>query len=70
MTLKEFKPEGVTGPEHEDMFYRSYTTGPAGAHYELFKEQHHDEDDIKKAKSYIRNNFDPVSIHFINETTL
>lgn len=69
MTFKEFKPEGVTGPEHEDMFYRNYTTGPDGAHYELLKEAQHIDEDIKRAKQYLRNNFDPVSIHLINETT-
>jgi len=69
MTLKEFRPEGVTGPEHEDFFYRSFLTGPQGAHYELFREQHHTDDHLKQAKLYIRNNFDAVSIHTIKETT-
>jgi hypothetical protein len=68
MTFQEFNAEGSTGPEPEDMLFRSYTTGPDGAHYELFKETHHTDEHIKKAKSYIRNNFDPVSIHLINET--
>jgi len=70
MTLKEFKPQGVTGTsgEHEDMFYRSHITGPDGAHYELFKEAHHTDEDIKRAKKHLRNNFDVVSIHLIQET--
>lgn len=68
MTLKEFKPLNVTGPEAEDMFYRSHITGPAGAHYELLKEAHHTDEDIKRAKQYLRNNFDVVSIHLIHET--
>jgi len=69
MTLKEFKPEGATGPEHEDFFYRSSVTGPDGAHYELFREEQHTDEDIKRAKTYLRNNFDVVSIHLIKETT-
>lgn len=50
------------------MLYRSHITGPAGAHYELFKETHHTDEDIKRAKQFLRNNFDVVSIHLINET--
>lgn len=70
MTLKEFKPIGVTGEtgEHEDMFYRNEFSGPDGAHYELLREAHHTDDDVKRAKAYLRNNFDVLSIHIIHET--
>jgi hypothetical protein len=68
MTFKEFKPVGVTGDgEFEDMFYRNEFTGPDGAHYFLLKEEHHTDDDIKKAKAYLRNNFDVLSIQIITE---
>lgn len=68
MSYIEFNAEGSTGAEQSDMLYRSHITGPAGAHYELFKETHHTDEDIKRAKQYLRNNFDVVSIHLINET--
>lgn len=68
MTVAEFRPTDSTGPEDKDMLFRSYVTGPQGARFELLKEIHHTEDDIKKAKKYLRLNFDVVSIHIINET--
>ena len=69
MTLKEFKPVGVTGEgEHEDMFYSYDLTGPDGAHYNLLREEHHTTDDIKRAKEYLRKSFDVLSIHVIKET--
>lgn len=70
MTLKEFKPVNVTGEygEHEDMFYRFELSGPDGAHYELLREAHHTDDDVKNAKAYLRANFDVLSIHVIRET--
>ena len=70
MTLKEFKPAGVTGEhgEHEDMFYRFDLTGPDGAHYDLLREEHHTSEDVKRAKAYLRAHFDVVSIQVIRET--
>lgn len=69
MTLKEFKPVGVTGTgEIEDMFYKNEFSGPDGAHYYLLREEHHTDEDVKIAKAYLRNNFDVLSIQIIKET--
>lgn len=68
MTFQEFNATGSTGAEDKDMLFRSSITGPQGAHYELLKEEQHTDEDIKRAKSYLRNNFDVVSIHLIKET--
>lgn len=68
MTAQQFKPTDSTGPDDKDMLFRSYVTGPQGMRYELLKEKHHTSDDIKRAKSYLRRNFDVVSIHIIEET--
>ncbi len=68
MTLKEFHPEGSTGEDDGDMFYRLYVTGPQGAHYELWKEIHQRKEDLNRAEAYLRRNFDVVSIKVINET--
>jgi hypothetical protein len=68
MDKNTFTPEGVTGAgEPTDMFYRSDVTGPQGAHYELLREAHHSEIDVKRAKAYLKNNFDTVSIKIIKE---
>ena len=58
---------GSTGPDKSDMLYRSYIDGPQGAKYELMKENHHSNEDITKAKSFLRRSFDVVSIHIISE---
>jgi hypothetical protein len=63
----DFRPTGTTGPHHHDMLYSSYVTGPQGARYELLKEKHHTAEDVKKAKAYLKANFDVVSIKVINE---
>lgn len=69
MTLKEFRPEGTTGEgDHNDMFYNSHVTGPQGARFELFQEEHHTKDDIKDAKSWLKRSFDVVKINIIKET--
>ena len=75
MTLKQFRPEGVAAKfervEKEPercMFFTSYLTGLQGARYELFKEKQHTKEDIMRAKSYIRNNFDSLSIEIVKET--
>jgi len=49
-------------------FYKEYLTGPQGGRYEIFKEQHHSVDDINRAKQWLRNNLDVVSIEVINES--
>lgn len=77
MKLHEFKPEGVTQSTgqiltHEqgkpEMFFRSYLTGMDGARYELFREKHHTPEDIQRAKRYLKNNFDCLTIEVIKET--
>lgn len=68
MTLAQFKPHDTTGEAHEDMFFNSYTTGPQGARYELFRQKHHTNADVEKAKRYLKRNFDVVSISVIKET--
>ena len=62
MTLKEFRPMDTTGPNHEDMYFRSYATGPQGQRYELFREKHHTDEDVERCKKYLRANLDVVSI--------
>jgi len=76
------KPHGIAGHAEYDgkdlkeweaildriPFYKEYITGPEGAHFEIFKEQHHSPEDIKIAKNWLRNNMDVVSINVINET--
>ena len=75
--ISEFKPEGIAGIVAESatieeankvLFYRSYMTGPQGARFELFKEKGQTPEDVMRAKAYLRNNFDVVSIEIINET--
>ena len=77
MTLKEFKPEGVTEIASDctcaalldkRMFYAFELAGPQGARYWLFKEKHHRTEDIVKAKRYLKRNFDVVNIQIIKET--
>jgi hypothetical protein len=69
MTLKQFKPHDATGPNEQDMLFRSYVTGPQGSRFELLQELHHTNEDIKRAKQYLKTNFDVVSIDLIKETT-
>ncbi len=77
ITLKEFRPHGVTSSsgaaiitdeqaKHE-LFFRSYTTGPDGARYELLREKHHTAQDVHNAKNYLYKNFDVVSIDVLTE---
>lgn len=69
MTVKEFNPIGVTGKgDSSDMFYTMHVTGPQGARYELLQESHHTKEDIKRAKAYLRHNFDVIKITIIKET--
>lgn len=70
MTLKDFRPMDCTGPEHEDMYFRSHATGPQGMRYELFREEHHTHEDIERARKYLNTNFDVVSIDVVNETEI
>jgi hypothetical protein len=69
MTLAEFRPEDATGPEEKDFLFRSYITGPDGAHYQLLRESHHTHDDLMRARRHLRRNFDVVSIETIPLTT-
>lgn len=50
------------------LLYSFDINGPDGAHYQIFKEPHHTKQDVQKAKNYIRQNFDPLSITIINQT--
>lgn len=68
MKWQEFKAQDSTGPNDTDFLFRSYNTGPQGARFELLKEAHHTGEDLKKAISYIKRNFDFVKITVINET--
>lgn len=68
MTVQEFRPEGTTGEDESGLFYRSWCSGPDGAHYELLKEEHHTTEDVQRARGYLRANFDVVSAHIIRET--
>lgn len=56
------KYHGSTGPEHEDMLYSMYLTGPDGARFILWRDKHHTPEDIKKAKGYLKVNQDVMSI--------
>jgi hypothetical protein len=68
MKFEDFKPTDSTGPNDNDVLFRSWVDGPQGAKFELFRELHHTNEDIEKAKAYLRRNFDVVSIHIIRET--
>ena len=77
MTLKEFRPEGVTELPHDctcnslldkRMFYASELAGLQGARYWLFKEKHHRKEDIAIAKAYLKRSFDVINIQIIKET--
>jgi len=74
ITFRKFRPTGVAGNPSTDpqscLFYRSEVTGPQGAHYELLREHDHTDEDVKRARNYIRKNFDPVSIKIIRERSL
>jgi len=72
--FRKFKPEGVAGDTNKDakkcLFYRSYVTGPQGARYELLREEHHTQEDVRQAKAWLRRNFDVVDIKIIRERNL
>lgn len=68
MTLDQFFPTDSTGPDDNHLLFRSYATGPQGMRYELFREKHHTDEDVSKAKVYLKRNFDVVSIHIIKES--
>jgi hypothetical protein len=68
-------PHGVTGntdpfdPKSDfshDMFYRMGLSRN-GAHFELFQEIHHTDEDIKNAKKWLRINQDVLSIVVVKE---
>lgn len=69
-TFREFRHTGVTENStvlKDCFFYRSEVTGPQGARYELFVEKHHTQDLIKRAKLWLRCNFDVVQISLVHE---
>lgn len=69
VTFEEFNPNGSTGPNTHDLFYHEYITGPQGARYNLLREKHHYDEDIEKAKRYLKENFDVVKIYIFYEKT-
>lgn len=68
MTLQEFHPHNATGENPCDLFYKSHICSPKGAHFELFKEKHHTNKDVERAKKYLHNHFDVLSIRIIKES--
>lgn len=68
MKWDEFNATNSTGENESDMLFKSDVTSPKGARYQLLKESHHTIKDLDKAKRYLRNNFDVVSIDIIKET--
>jgi hypothetical protein len=69
MTLKEFRPEGVTQINQsytcdalldKRMFYTSELAGQEGARFWLFKEKHHTAEDIEIARRYLKAQRDVV----------
>lgn len=53
---------GSTGPEETDFLYHFFLTGPDGAHFILYREDHHTDDDFKEAKRWLRRNHNVLSI--------
>lgn len=68
MTFDEFQAEGSTGERNSDMLFRSHLSGPNGAYFELLKEKHHTEEDIARAKAWIKRNRDSTGIKIINHS--
>ncbi len=64
---KDFRPTGSTGGHKNDFLYNESITGPQGAHFSLLREKHHTEEHVKRAKAYIKINFDVVSITVYKE---
>ncbi|TXG80311.1 MAG: hypothetical protein E6R13_08265 [Spirochaetes bacterium] len=67
LTLKELKSNGATGGDIHDMLYREDLAGPKGCAYQLLRESHHTDEDIKKAKAWLYYNHDVVSITIVRE---
>lgn len=64
VTLKTFKPHGVTGTgEETDLFWHGYITGPQGMRFNLLREKHHTDEDVARAKRWLYNNHDVVKIY-------
>ncbi len=68
--FKDFSPHGSTGPEDSDFLYSCYLDGPQGMRFELLKQAHHTEEDVKKAKQWLRSNHDVVGIYVIKEKVI
>jgi len=57
----------TTGIKDKDMLFSECITGPQGSRFTLYKTLHHSKEDIKKAKSYLKSNFDVVKIYVEND---
>lgn len=42
--------------------YNSWISGPDGAHFVIYKEPNHTKEDLQRAKGWLRNNRDVLSI--------
>ena len=68
MTLKELRPNGATGGDLKDLLYREDLHGPHGCAYILLREEHHTDEDVKRAKGWLKYHHDVVSITVVKET--
>ena len=59
-------PEIATMEAHRILFYRMGLS-VRGAHFELLKESHHTNEDVKNAEKWLRKNHDVVSIKVVPE---
>lgn len=70
MNLLEFRPEGATPASHGSIFYRSFGGSSQGFSFQLFLEygQEYSTTTIDKAKRWLRNNRDVLSIELVRES--
>lgn len=68
MTVKELRPNGATGEKDSDMLYREDLAGPNGCAYVLLREKHHTDEDVQRARQWLRYHHDVVSITIVKET--
>jgi hypothetical protein len=57
------KYHNSTGPDDRDFLFSEHVTGPQGVRYVLYRQKHHTNEDVKRAKAYLRANFDVVKIY-------
>lgn len=69
LTLKELRPNGATGGDIYDMLYREDISGPRGMAYILLREEHHSDEDVKRARAWLYYHHDVVSITVVKEKT-